>query len=226
MNSDFDRSQRALATCSGVPILPRGVSSARAATSSAVRPAFISVSIMPGETKLLGQGLGQGVHRTLGGGIGRLAAGPHLAPHGADVQDAAPLPPQHPGQHRPDRVVDPLHVHGKEAVPLLSGDLADEAHVRDAGVVDQHVHRRQGRHCPLHSRPIRHVAADGQGAGLPRQRRRRSLVFFIQKRDPAAPRRKQPHRRGSDAPAAAGNEYVFHRSVLFTQKRGATHPFE
>ena len=178
----------------------------------------------PGGCKLLCKRLAQCDHGPLGGGIGRLAARPGLAPHGGHIYDAACLTAQHRRQNGTNGMIDPLDVDVKQPVPVLGRDLADQSHVGNGGIVDQNIHRgkRINRFC--NRRLVGHVAADGSCPRFGGKRSGGLLALAIEKTDPEAPRGKQPHRGRPDAPAAAGNEYVLHL-ILRTEKSAHTARF-
>ena len=92
-----------------------------------------------GRTQLLCQGLGIGDDGTFSGGVGGLAGGPHLPPHGGHGDDGAGLSLQHVGEDGPAAVVDAVHIDGEQTPPLVFVDLTDEAQVRDPGGADQNV---------------------------------------------------------------------------------------
>jgi hypothetical protein len=95
-----------------------------------------------GRTALLGQTLGHGQHRTLGGDVvqvARLASDGH---HRGDVDDGTAVLRTHGGHHGLAAVPHPLHVDAEDALPdggvdFLEGGELDFTEV--GGVVDQAV---------------------------------------------------------------------------------------
>ena len=88
---------------------------------------------------LLRQRLGQSEDRALRRRIRRLARRADLPPHGADVEDAAGLLPQHMGKGCADAVKRAVDVDGKQPVPAFGCDGVDERIIRDPGVVDEKI---------------------------------------------------------------------------------------
>ena len=153
--------------------------------------------------QLLGQCLGHGDDGPLAGRVADLAGGPHLSPHGGQIDDAPGLVAEHPRQHRVDAVVDAVYIDGEEPVPGLLADLIDKTVVGDGGVVDQHVHRPEVPESRAHGFRVGHVAEDGLSAGLPGQSFCLRPAAVVEKPDPMALGGEIPDGFCADSPAAA-----------------------
>ena len=161
-----------------------------------------------GRPQLLRQRLGQSEERALRRRIRRLARRADLSPHGADVENAAGLPPQHVRKRRADAVKRAVDVDGKQPAPACGRDHIDEIVIRDPGVVDEYVRAREPRERGVHRRLVRHIAADSDRACFGGDSRRLFVFLFIEKRDPVAARGKRAHGGGSDAARAAGDNNI------------------
>lgn len=123
------------ATSAGCPNRPIGVSSAsRSRVSWEANPIMVGVDDpgghgVDGDPRggyLLGQGLGKGDYRPLGGGVGHLAGPAHLAPHGGDSDDPSGVAVNHVGEHGSGRVEYAAGVHRQQPCPLGVGDILEQ----------------------------------------------------------------------------------------------------
>ena len=101
-----------------------------------------SVDPDAGGTELLGQRFGQANHSGLGGGVGGLTGGPDQSPHGRRIQNYTVFSRQHGGQGGLNAQVGAGDINIHDPPEGLRLDPVDGTPVRDARIVDQHIHLR------------------------------------------------------------------------------------
>ena len=156
-------------------------------------------------TQLLGQGLRQRQDSALRRGIGGLTGGADLPPHGRDIDDAACLPGQHPGQDGVDAVIDASDIHVKEPLPLLGRDLGDQAGVADSGVVDENLRLLQLRGQTGDGVAVGDIAAQGSCTSAAGDGLGGLVVSMIKEGDIVTPSGEGRDSCRADAPGAAGD---------------------